>query len=150
MNGCAQFSLSNEDLHLNYLNISRWGNFDQSNKNYLQIAATVTEQGTNKIHITSGKITIHNKPFTLKIVGKQTFQPGLPYKAKIQFNNINTNLSKELIEICYNVAIRKSWNQSTEACANFTINKDNSIDFAILPLKNNVVQMYLYVRPAEW
>ncbi|RZC36886.1 pregnancy zone protein-like, partial [Asbolus verrucosus] len=99
-NGCAEFSYTNEDLFLS--NIRKTFSMIEPKIN-IHITATVTEYGTDKIGLKTAK--------------------RLPYHGAIELNNINTDMEKEVIEICYNIAIKKSWNYlNNEQCSNFTLN----------------------------
>ncbi|KAJ8928546.1 hypothetical protein NQ314_018884 [Rhamnusium bicolor] len=67
-------------------------------KMHIHITATITEKGTNRIDVTTGKSLVSLKAYTMKFISNPVFQPGLPYNGKIKLNNIHTNLTNELIE----------------------------------------------------
>lgn len=143
-NGCAKFKLRNSQLNL--MDIKRkYPMYDP--KLLLSITATVIEYGSDKIVIDNVKIPIDLKEYNMKIVSENVFQPGLPYHGKVQYSNVHTDLRNHVVEICYNVAIKKSWNYlNNEKCRNFTLDSDNSTYFSILPLKSSVVHMTITAR----
>lgn len=143
-NGCAEFSFSNNELALS--TIKRTFSMIDS-KLSLQITATVTEDGSDRIEITTAKSTISLKPYDLRIIRKSILLPGLMYQGTVQFSNIEIDLTNEVIEICYNIAIRKSWNYlNNEQCSNITVKNENFVKFNILPMKNNVIHVQVNVR----
>lgn len=112
----------------------------------LSVTATVIEYGTDKIVLDNVKIPVDLKEYHMKIVSENVFQPGLPYHGKVQYSNVHTDLRNNVVEICYNVAIKKSWNYlNNEKCRNFTLGNENSTYFSILPLKSTVVHMKITV-----
>lgn len=140
-NGCVEFLINPQELYLS----SRLSTNTDS-RMYLYITSTITEAGTNKIDITYGKVYIYFKPYSFKFVSNAIFQPGLPYKGKLKFFNVKTNVTNELIEICYNLALKRSWNYlNMEHCSNFSVGNDNVIDFSILPLKSSIIHIILKV-----
>nr|CAH7731884.1 unnamed protein product [Callosobruchus chinensis] len=143
-NGCTDFIIPAKELALDKVK-EKFPMYDP--KVYLQITATVTEKGTNRIDITTGRILVYLKPYLMKFTTTPIFQPGLPYKGKLKLFNVNVDVKYEIIEICYNLAIKRSWNYlNNEQCSNFTVNEDNTVDFTILPLKNNVIHINLNAR----
>lgn len=142
INGCADFFIPSEELDLSKReripnNDPRW---------YLYITSTITEAGTNRIDITNGKVYIFFKPYSIKFTSSPIFQPGLPYRGKVKLSNVKTNVSIDLIEICYNLALKKSWNYlNMEHCSNFSVGKDNSVEFSVLPLKSTIVHIIFKV-----
>lgn len=116
--------------------------------NQITIAATVTEEETNHVETDNGKIDVIDKLYNLDF-SKSTryFQPGLPYHGKLRITNKIVPIREEVIEICYNIAIRKPWNiKKNLQCSNFTLFNDESIiDFYILPLKEHTSNIFLYV-----
>lgn len=143
-NGCAEFSFSNDQLALSVM--ERTFSMIDSKPN-LQITATVTEYGSDRIEITKSKSTISLKPYDLKIMRKSILLPGLMYQGIVQFSNIEVDLTNEVIEICYNIAIRKSWNYlNNEQCSNITVKNENFVKFNILPMKNNIIHVQINVR----
>ncbi|KAJ8978718.1 hypothetical protein NQ317_015966 [Molorchus minor] len=143
-NGCGEFTLTSEEHTFSKVK-EKYPMYDP--KIHIHITATVTEKGTSRIDMTTGKSLVFLKPYTMKIVGSSIFQPGLPYLAKIRFSNVQVNLSNEAFEVCYNLAIKKSWNYlNKEQCSNFSINEDNTVDFYILPMKSNVLHIHFNAR----
>lgn len=144
-NGCAEFTLTKEDF--SYSSIKNLFPLSDPKISVL-ITATVTEHGTDKIELTASKSIISLRPYNLKFLKKSLFLPGLPYEGFLQINNINMNLSGQVVEICYNIAIKKSWNYvNNEQCSNFTLSEnDKLIPFHILPLKNNIIHLQLTSR----
>lgn len=142
VNGCADFFIPSEERDLSTReripnNDPRW---------YLYITSTITEAGTNRIDITNGKVYIFFKPYSIKFTSSPIFQPGLPYRGKVKLFNVKTNVSNDLIEICYNLALKKSWNYlNMEHCSNFSIGDDNSVEFSVLPLKSTIVHIIFKV-----
>lgn len=142
MDGCAEFSISSDNLDLSAR--ERIPNNDP--RMYLYITSTITEAGTNRIDITNGRVFIFFKPYSIKFVSNSIFQPGLPYRGKLKLYNVKTNVSIDLIEICYNLALKRSWNYlNTEHCSNFSVSEENSVNFWILPLKSTIVHVILKV-----
>ncbi|XP_044745841.1 pregnancy zone protein-like [Coccinella septempunctata] len=144
INGCAKFKLKNSQLNL--MDIKRkYPMYDP--KIQLSVTATVIEYGTDKIVLDNVKIPVDLKEYHMKIVSENVFQPGLPYHGKVQYSNVHTDIRNHVVEICYNVAIKKSWNYlNNEKCRNFTIGAENSTYFSILPLKSTVVHMTITAR----
>lgn len=141
--GCAEFKIPSTELNISNLK-EKFPMYDP--KMSIHITATLTEKGTNRIDVTTGKIPIILKPYTMKFIYNPIFQPGLPYGGKLKLSNINTDVSNETIEICYNFAIKKSWNYlNEEQCSSFKVDEDDTIDFSILPVKNNVIHINLNV-----
>lgn len=141
-NGCAEFTIASEQLDLSAR--EKIPNTDP--RMYLYITSTITETGTNRIDITNGRVYIFFKPYYIKFVSNPIFQPGLPYRGKLKLFNVKTNVSDDLIEICYNLALKRSWNYlNVEHCSNFSIGVDNTVDFFVLPLKSNIVHIILKV-----
>ncbi|XP_028141183.1 alpha-2-macroglobulin-like isoform X2 [Diabrotica virgifera virgifera] len=142
-NGCGEFVIPVNDLNLT--NIAN--RLPSEDKMSLHVSATVTEKGTNKIEVIFKTISIYFQPYTMKFVGESIFQPGLPYHGKLKFTEVNGNLTKEVVEICYNIAIKKSWNYvNSEQCSNFTLNQDNELNFQVLPMTRNVIHINFYAR----
>ncbi|KAL3287814.1 hypothetical protein HHI36_002274 [Cryptolaemus montrouzieri] len=147
-NGCAKFKLANKQLSMKDIK-RKFPMYDP--KIHIHIAATVIEYGTDKIEIEKVTIPVDLKEYHLKFISENTFQPGLPYYGKLQFNNIHTDVMMDVVEICYNVAIKKSWNYlNNEKCSNFTMGKENGISFSILPLKNSVIHLRLTARSLNY
>lgn len=141
-NGCAEFTISSDQLDLSAR--ERIPNNDP--RMYLYITSTITEAGTNRIDITNGRIYIFFKPYSVKFISNPIFQPGLPYRGKLKLFNVKTNISNELIEICYNLALKRSWNYlNVEHCSNFSIGEDSSINFSLLPLRSSIIHIILKV-----
>lgn len=142
INGCAKFFVPPEEIDLT----TRQRIPNNESRIYLYITSTITEAGTNRIDITNGRIFIYFKPYTMKFVSSAVFQPGIPYKGKVKLFNVKTNVSNDSIEICYNLALKRSWNYlNMEQCSNFTVGDDNSVEFSILPLKNTIIHIILKV-----
>lgn len=150
-NGCSKFTFSNEDLYLQNMLKRKESegpaisNLEQVKK--LNIIGLVTEAGTNQVEIEEGHsiftFNIYEMKFQLE---HDYFQPGLPLYGKLVIYNIQEELRNEVIEICYTIAVKRSWNiQQVNPCTNFTLAADNTISFNILPLKNNVIGLYLTV-----
>lgn len=131
--GCAHWVLSKDELHF------RGGVI-------LNIIATVTEHGTNQIETNNGKCEITDVAYRLDFSHTpRQFQPGLPYHGVLKVTDSVVPLQEEVIQICYNLAIRKTWNiKKNQQCSNFTVVGD-SVNFYILPLKEIVVQIHLSV-----
>lgn len=154
-NGCAVFVFTNEDLCLyqlrddSYSEASSFMSYDQPEKmKKLYIVATVTESGTNQVEFTTAKSVFSFDLYEIKFLpGNTYFQPGLPYTGTVKLTNIQKEtMENEVVEICYTIAVKRSWNiQHLRPCSNFTISADNIIPFTILPFKNNVIQFSLYV-----
>ncbi|XP_044265167.1 alpha-2-macroglobulin-like isoform X2 [Tribolium madens] len=145
-NGCGEFVLTPEDF--SYFSIKKLFPLSEPKMSVL-ITATVTEQGTNKIELAVAKSVISLRGYSLKFVKKQAmFLPGLPYQGFVQLNSVNVDLKGHVIEICYNIAIKKSWNYlNNEQCRNFTLQgTEKFIPFHVLPLKNNVIHLQLNAR----
>ncbi|KAK9891011.1 hypothetical protein WA026_013344 [Henosepilachna vigintioctopunctata] len=143
-NGCAAFKIKNSQLKLLDIKM-KYPMYDP--KVQLHVTATAIEYGTDKIEIENVKIPVDLKQYQLKFVSENIFQPGLPYHGKLQLTNVHVDLSKVVVEICYNVAIKKSWNYlNNEKCSNFTVGNENTISFSVLPLKNSVVHLRLTAR----
>nr|XP_008195453.1 PREDICTED: pregnancy zone protein [Tribolium castaneum] len=143
--GCAEFVLTPTDF--SYFSIKKLFPLSDPKISVL-ITATVTEHGTDKIELDATKSVISLKPYGLKFAKKAMFMPGLPYQGFLQLNNVNMDLRGQVIEICYNIAIKKSWNYlNNEQCSNFTLQgNEKLIPFHILPLKNNVIHLQLNAR----
>ncbi|XP_057663617.1 pregnancy zone protein-like isoform X1 [Diorhabda carinulata] len=146
-NGCGEFIISAEDIQL----VNTTTKVMSETKMSLHISATVTEKGTNKIEIEFGKIAIDYQPFKMKFSGESMFQPGLPYLGKLILTDVSRNLSQEVVEICYNIAIKKSWNYiNNEQCSNFTLNGDNELNFQVLPMTRNVIHISFYAKSISY
>ncbi|CAH0550920.1 unnamed protein product [Brassicogethes aeneus] len=144
--GCTNFLLSNYELNLE--NIPKLNPYDP--KIYVHITATVTEDGTSRIQMSMVKTLVALKPYGIKLIGEYVFLPGMPYKGKLQLINIHVDPKEDVFEICYSFAINKSWNYVDEQCSNFTIDKERSIDFNILPLQSKVVHINLSARSLNY
>lgn len=143
LDGCSTFSISSQELMFSKIK-EKSPMYDP--KLHIYITATVTEKGTNRMDITSGKGLVILKPYTMKFISNQIFRPSFSYRGLIKLNNVQVNLTDELIEICYNVAVKKSWNYlNTEQCSNFSVNEDNTVKFSILPMKSNIIHIHLNV-----
>ncbi|CAH1996552.1 unnamed protein product [Acanthoscelides obtectus] len=143
-NGCTDFIIPSQELALENVK-DKFPMYDP--KVYLQMAATVTEKGTNRIDITTGRILVYLKPYLMKFSATPMFQPGLPYKGRLKLFNVNVDLKHEVVEICYNLAIKKSWNYlNNEQCSNFSVSEESTVDFTILPLRHNVIHINLNAR----
>lgn len=141
-NGCATFIVPSDQLDLS----AREKIPNNDSRMYLYLTSTITEAGTNRIDITNGRVYIFFKPYSVKFVSNPIFQPGLPYRGKLKLFNVKTNVSDDLVEICYNLAMKKSWNYlNVEHCSNFSIGADNTVEFFVLPLKNSIVHIILKV-----
>lgn len=140
-NGCAYFDISKYELNLS--DISK--EFSLADPRiFLHITATVTEQGTTKMDIVTGKSEIHVKGYTLKIQSSPIFIPGVPYEGQMKLINAITDITGEVIKLCYNLAIKKSWNYfKNEECRNYTVPEDGIIPFKLWPLKNSVLHIHL-------
>lgn len=142
LNGCMEFLITSQELNLS----SRERIPNNDSRMYLYITSTITEAGTNNIDITNGRVYIYFKPYSFKFVSNIIFQPGLPYRGKLKLFNVKTNVSNDVIEICYNLALKRSWNYlNMEHCSNFSVGYDNSIEFFILPLKSSIIHIILKV-----
>lgn len=121
--------------------------FNEHINKEVYITATITEHGSSRVETITRKSHITNQPYLLKFVEEYNyFQPGLPYQGKLKATDIHIPLHKEVIQICYNVAIEKVWNiKNINQCSNFKFARDNTIYFYILPVKENVIQIRLYV-----
>lgn len=53
MDGCSEFKITATELSLDAINEKTF-----SSKNYLHITATITEQGTNKMDVATGKTKV--------------------------------------------------------------------------------------------
>ncbi|CAG9820997.1 unnamed protein product [Phaedon cochleariae] len=143
-NGCSEFLITNEELEL-YKIKEKLSSDNQGI--VLHITATVNERGTNRIELTTAKISLNNEAYTMKFKSDSMFLPGLPYNGKLEFHNINVALEKEVVEICYTLAIKKSWNYTNdEVCSNFTIGNKTVLTFNVLPMKNDVIHMNFNAR----
>lgn len=143
LDGCSTFLITSQELMFSKIK-EKSPMYDP--KLHVYITATVTEKGTNRMDITTGKSLVILKPYTMKFIGNQIFRPGFPYKGLIKLKNVQINLTHELIEICYNVAVKRSWNYlNNEQCSNFTVNQDDTVNFSILPMKNNIIHIHLNV-----
>lgn len=141
-NGCAKFFIPSEKLDLT----TRERIPNNDSRMFLYITSTITEAGTNRIDITNGRVYIYFKPYAIKFVSSSVFQPGLPYKGKVKLINVKKIVSNDSLEICYNLALKKSWNYlNMEHCSNFTVDNDNSVEFSVLPLKNTIIHIVLKV-----
>lgn len=134
-NGCAQWVLNNKEIHF-------------VDKHTLILTAAVTEQGTTHVETMNGKIEMTNQPYKIDFKStRKYFQPGMPYHGKLRITNKVADLSNEVVEICYNIAIRKTWNiKKMQQCTNFTIGDQNVIHFYVLPLKEHTVEIRLNAR----
>lgn len=153
--GCATFVFTSQDLYLHqlrddsYSELSSFMTYDQPEKmKKLYIVATVTESGTNQVEFTTAKSSFSFDLYDIKFLpGNLYFQPGLPYTGTVKLTNVQAHLENEVIEICYTIAVKRSWNvQHIQPCSNYTVGADNTIPFTVLPFKNNVIQFSLYVR----
>ncbi|XP_063921503.1 pregnancy zone protein-like isoform X2 [Zophobas morio] len=146
--GCTEFRFLQEDLSLENIK-KKFPLIDPRIR--ILITATVTEDETDKIELTTAKSLILLKPYSLKFIKNDIFLPGLTYHGVIQLSNINIDLIGEVIEICYNIAIRKSWNYlNNEQCSNITLSNQTFIQFHILPLRNNVIHLQLSARSLSY
>lgn len=142
LNGCVEFLITSQELDL----YSRERIPNTDSRMYLYITSTITEAGTNNMDITNGRVYIYFKPYAFKFVSNTIFQPGLPYRGKLKLFNVKTNVSSDVIEVCYNLALKRSWNYlNLEHCSNFSVGNDNSIEFFILPLKSSIIHIILKV-----
>lgn len=155
-NGCSDFTFTNEDLYLHQLKddsfaeASAFMSYDFPVKmKHLHIVAAVSESGTNHVEFTTSKSIFSFDMYELKFTsGSSIFQPGLPYFGTVKLENVHKEpLGGEVIEVCYTMAVKRSWNvQHTRPCSNFTVTGSNyEVPFSILPFKPNVIQFYLYV-----
>lgn len=113
---------------------------------HVHLTATVTEYGTDRTESASGKSLVALQPYKMTFRTDQSFLPGLLYSGKLQFKNVYVDLADEIVEICYNVAIKRSWNYlKTDQCTNFTVGNDNVVQFHVLPLKSSVIHLHLNV-----
>ncbi|KAF5301333.1 hypothetical protein FQA39_LY10731 [Lamprigera yunnana] len=136
-NGCAKIAFTNEELNLK-----------QHINGELAITGTITERGTDRAETTIFKISTTNKPYNLKFVDTDKyFQPGLPYHGQIKAIDSLIPLHTEAVEICYNVAVDRIWNIiEIKQCSNFSFGQSDTIHFHVFPVKDNVIQIRLYVR----
>ncbi|KAF5307210.1 hypothetical protein FQR65_LT00726 [Abscondita terminalis] len=135
-NGCASLQFTKEELSL-----SLYTNRE------IFIIGTVTEFNTSRSETSTVKSIVTNKPYTLKFLDvSKHFQPGLPYYGQIQAFDSLIPLNDQVIQICYNVALEKVWNiVEIKQCSNFTFGHSNIIHFHVLPVKDSVLQIRLYV-----
>lgn len=117
----------------------------------IQLIATVTEHGTSRAETETGKSHITNKAYNLKFADdNKHFQPGLPYHGRLRATDTLISLRGEVVKICYNIAVDKIWNiKDVSQCSTFTFGHDDTIYFTILPVKNNVLQIKLYVSRTD-
>ncbi|CAG9766185.1 unnamed protein product [Ceutorhynchus assimilis] len=142
VNGCAEFQIDKATFGVESLNEKM---FDS--KKYLQITATITEHGTNKMDVASGKSKILLKGYNLKFNSNPMFIPGMPYEGQLKLTNIITSIEDEVVEICYNLAIKKSWNYlNKEQCRNYSIPKTGIVAFKLWPVKTNVLHVSLHAK----
>ncbi|XP_074042577.1 alpha-1-inhibitor 3 isoform X2 [Leptinotarsa decemlineata] len=142
--GCGNFEFTSEDLVLAQVNEKL---ITRDQKMFVQITATVSERGTNRIELANARSQVKLQAYSMKFTSHPVFKPGLPYHGKLKFSDIHADLSKELVEICYNIAIKKSWNYvNDEQCSNFTVDGRNIIPFSILPMTSKVIHMNLNAR----
>lgn len=86
------------------------------------------------------------KGYNLKFYNKPVFIPGIPYNGQLKLTNNITITDGEIVEICYNLAIKKSWNYfNNEQCQNFTVLENGIIPFKLWPFKNSVLHVHLHV-----
>lgn len=140
-NGCAEFVFPNAaDLKLDQV--------PADVQTQLAITATVTEYGTNKMDLVTGSSKVAFKGYHLKLVSDEMFRRGLPYEGTFKLTNINVeDVTKEVVEICYNLAIRKGWDYfNDEQCRNYSPNGDGFIYFKLWPFKSSVLHVHLHVR----
>ncbi|XP_076257908.1 alpha-1-macroglobulin-like isoform X1 [Rhynchophorus ferrugineus] len=145
--GCAHFYITREELSLADIH----GQFLMGHsKIFLHIKATITEQGSTNVDIASGKAEIHLKHYWLKFQSGAIFIPGVPYEGKLKIYNAITTIESEVVEICYNLAIKKSWNYfNDEQCANYTVPEDGVIPFKLWPLKSSVLHVHLHAKSVK-
>lgn len=76
------------------------------------------------------------------------FIPGVPYEGQLQLTNLLTKPEREIVEICYHLAIKKSWNLfKDKQCQNYTVS-NQAIAFRLWPLKGHAIHVHLHVtRP---
>lgn len=154
-NGCTDFVFTSQDLYLHqlrddsYLEANSYmnGNFPEKMKK-LFIVATVTESGTNQVEFATAKSVFSFDLYELKFVPSTVyFQSSLPYFGVLKLVNVQKeDLNNEIVEVCYTIAVKRSWNvQQVRPCSNFTIGANNTVNFTVLPFKPNVIQFYLHV-----
>lgn len=154
-NGCTDFVFTSQDLYLHqlrddsYLEANSYinGNFPEKMKK-LYIVATVTESGTNQVEFATAKSIFSFDLYELKFLPSTVyFQPGLPYYGVLKLTNVQKDgLKDEIVEVCYTIAVKRSWNvQQVRPCSNVTIGANNTVNFTVLPFKPNVIQFYLHV-----
>ncbi|XP_050293499.1 murinoglobulin-1-like [Anthonomus grandis grandis] len=138
INGCSQFTLNRTEINIKSVHDRR---------GFLHITATITEYGTNKMDVTTGKIKIMSKPYSLKLQSPSVFIPGLPYKGQIALIHNYTRLEEESLELCYNLAIKKSWNYfNSEECQAYNVSNEGVVNFQLWPLKNSVIHVNIHVK----
>lgn len=84
--------------------------------------------------------------YNIKFVGDTMFTPGLPYKGQVKLTNSVKQVEHEVLEICYTIAIKKSWNYfNNEPCNQYPVSKEGVVDFQLWPFKSNVLHVHLHV-----
>ncbi|KAI4467993.1 macroglobulin / complement [Holotrichia oblita] len=137
-NGCVKFKFTDDDFQF----------YDTIPERNIFITGSVTEKGTNIMEMETMKVRVVRQEYQMKFSDEhEYFQPGLPYKGKLKLTNIMIPFKNEVIQICCEFAVKKAWNIKHRDCKNFTINSENVINFNILPLKENVVQLNLQALP---
>lgn len=134
--GCADFVLTKHDIQLK-------GGF------ILHLAATVTEDGSNQLESESGRLHVTDQNYILDFSkGPPYFKSGLPYHGVLRLVEVAVPLKGEMIQICYNLAIRKTWNiKKNQQCSNFTLNgQETVVNFHILPVRESTVQIHLTAK----
>ncbi|CAG9863564.1 unnamed protein product [Phyllotreta striolata] len=136
-NGCGKFTVPSEHFLLT----------SEESEMQLRVTATVTEKGTDIIEVVFGKIVVDFRPYIVRFSNEALFQPGLPYRGKLTFDNVYADLSGEIVRICYSIAIRKSWNYvDDEQCSDFPLSQLDELDFSVLPMTRNVIHVNFYAK----
>lgn len=145
--GCAPFTFTNSEIIQLELIKNRPFYYDPNIN--IHITATVTEYGTDKIELATSKIQASLKPYATEFSTPGYLLPGLPYHGALLFANVQTQLVGEVVEICYTLSIKSSWNYFSdgEQCTNFTLKTgEKSVQFTVPPLKHHVVMVNLRAK----
>lgn len=142
--GCVDFQFSHQDFNITE-NCGGFCFYRLSES--LKVEAVVTETGTGQSETKRVHSTIVYSPYKIKInTNDQFFRSGLPFTGSVELYDVNEKPENVVIELCYTFSVKRPWNiKDIRPCVNLTVGSNNSVPFAIPPLKNSVIHIELWV-----
>lgn len=142
--GCADFQLSHQDLNLT----DNCGVICFSRQESLKIEGAVTESGTAQTETQHTWSSIVYSPYKINIKTEdQFFRSGLPFTGTLELYDVYERQDNESIELCYIFSVKRPWNiKEIRPCVNLTVGVNNSVAFAIPPLRQSVIHFELWVK----